>query len=761
MNPVRFKSGLNVDVLNGSQVFMLSDSDQVLMEDSTVAQVVRVIDGRRDIADIVAAVAHQVGPTIAFAAVNSMLQKGYLRTDSLTGGPFGSYLENRGLDPSHTINSLVSRRVALLPLTLQRPHDEVQHVLGEIALGLRDQGVTVEFLTSDTDVVRVDPECSVIVVAEDYIHPSLEQLNRQLYQRGIPWLLVKPWGQSAWLGPAFDSNTSACWTCMQDRLVANRQAERYLAEHLGRLPSVPTSGMLPGATRIASQAIFAHLIAIVNGDPSPFTDILRSMDLMTMAVTDHTVIKQPLCLVCGTMTQRPTAEVVLTPTTSLEGTDGGYRVCTPEETVERLSKHVSPITGAVSKIESLGVDTDGVTYSFTAGHNYATINDSMRLLAQNLRGQSGGKGRTRQQARASAVCEAIERFSGVWEPRIPSVRSAWRDLEQYAIHPADVLLFSDAQYDSRSTFGQVHNRFQRVPKRFDESRPIDFTPARSLTTGDEVLVPAGLAWYGTPDVEVYPYVYTDSNGEAAGNTLEEAILQGLCEVCERDAVGMWWFNRVQRPGVDLDSFKDPYVDVLREFYAKKGRNIWVISLQNDLKMPVFAAMSRRDRDVQDIMVGFGAHPDPSLALFRALTELNQFLPFVAMQDEYGNTIYRTQDEATIEWCRNATTESEPWLMPHQGLPLVKLSDLPSTGTRRIDELVDRQVKTLRDVGVETIVINQSRPEIELSVAKVFTPGLRHFWRRSAPGRLYDVPVKLGWLDRPLAEEDLNPRSVFF
>ena len=132
-----------------------------------------------------------------------------------------------------------------------------------------------------------------------------------------------------------------------------------------------------------------------------------------------------------------------------------------------------------------------------------------------------------------------------------------------------------------------------------------------------------------------------------------------------------------------------------------------------------------------------------------------------MRDEYENTIYRTQDEATIEWCRNATTESEPWLMPHQGLPLVKLSDLPSTGTRRIDELVERQVKTLRDVGVETIVINQSRPEIELSVAKVFTPGLRHFWRRSAPGRLYDVPVKLGWLDRPLAEEALNPRSVFF
>ncbi|RRD50703.1 TOMM precursor leader peptide-binding protein [Arachnia propionica] len=761
MNPVRFKSGLNVDVLNGSQVFMLSDSDQVLMENSAVAQVVRAVDGSRDMADIVAAVALQVGPGVAFAAVNSMLEKGYLRTDSLKGGSFGAYLENRGVDPSRTIEALTACRVALLPLILERPRDEVHQVLGDIALGLQDQGVTVEFLADDAEVSSVDAETFIVVVAEDYIHPSLDQLNRKLLKRGTAWLLVKPWGQSAWLGPAVTPHKSACWACMEDRLVANRQAERYLAEHLGRLPSVPTSGMMPGAGRVSSQAILAHLIAMVNGELSPFANMLRSMDFMTMAVTDHTVVQQPLCLVCGTMAQRPTAEVVLNPTTSLEGTDGGYRVCTPEETVERLSKHVSPITGAVSKIESLGVDTDGVTYSFAAGHNYATINDSMRLLAQNLRGQSGGKGRTRQQARASAVCEAIERFSGVWEPRVPAVRSTWRDLSQRAIHPRDVLLFSEAQYDSRSSMTRFENKFHRIPLRFDEARPFDFTPGRSLTTGEEVLVPAGLAWYGTPDLSEYPYVYTDSNGEAAGNTLEEAILQGLCEVCERDAVGIWWFNRVQRPGVDLDSFNDPYIDILREFYAKKQRNLWVVSLQNDLEMPVFAAMSRRDHDVQDIMIGFGAHPDPALALFRALTELNQFLPFVVLRDKDDNTIYRTDDEATLEWCKNVTTESEKWLLPHEELPPVRLSDLPVVGTRQIDELVQRQVDTLERVGVETIVVNQTRPEIELSVAKVFTPGLRHFWRRSAPGRLYDVPVKLGWLDRALREDELNPRSVFF
>jgi oxazoline/thiazoline synthase len=40
--------------------------------------------------------------------------------------------------------------------------------------------------------------------------------------------------------------------------------------------------------------------------------------------------------------------------------------------------------------------------------------------------------------------------------------------------------------------------------------------------------------------------------------------------------------------------------------------------------------------------------------------------------------------------------------------------------------------------------------------RVIVPGLRHFYRRFAPGRLYDVPVKLGWRDRPMLESEVNP-----
>jgi ribosomal protein S12 methylthiotransferase accessory factor len=48
----------------------------------------------------------------------------------------------------------------------------------------------------------------------------------------------------------------------------------------------------------------------------------------------------------------------------------------------------------------------------------------------------------------------------------------------------------------------------------------------------------------------------------------------------------------------------------------------------------------------------------------------------------------------------------------------------------------------------------------LPVVKVVVPGLRHFWARFGAGRLYDVPVQLGWRKSPLAETELNPIPMF-
>jgi oxazoline/thiazoline synthase len=66
------------------------------------------------------------------------------------------------------------------------------------------------------------------------------------------------------------------------------------------------------------------------------------------------------------------------------------------------------------------------------------------------------------------------------------------------------------------------------------------------------------------------------------------------------------------------------------------------------------------------------------------------------------------------------------------------------------------VEIARRAGLDFLVLDQSRPDVEVPVVRVIVPGLRHFYRRFGPGRLYDVPVKLGLRDGPLPEHELTP-----
>jgi ribosomal protein S12 methylthiotransferase accessory factor len=273
-------------------------------------------------------------------------------------------------------------------------------------------------------------------------------------------------------------------------------------------------------------------------------------------------------------------------------------------------------------------------------------------------------------------------------------------------------------------------------------------------------LPTAFCYYDYPQPDDYTYCIACSNGNAAGNTLEEAILQGFLELIERDSVALWWYNRVRRPGVDLDGFGEPYFERLQAFLASQGREFWALDLTSDLGIPVFASLTRRTTgQTEEIVLGFGAHLEARVALLRAVTEMNQMLssPLVEGEGQKGGD--QDMDPETAHWLRTATTANQPYLRPAGGPPRTAQSYLQlwaddvAEDVRACQALVER-------AGLEMLVLDQTRPEVGLPVAKVIVPGLRHFWARFAPGRLYEIPVRLGWLSRPLAEEELNPIPMF-
>jgi ribosomal protein S12 methylthiotransferase accessory factor len=249
----------------------------------------------------------------------------------------------------------------------------------------------------------------------------------------------------------------------------------------------------------------------------------------------------------------------------------------------------------------------------------------------------------------------------------------------------------------------------------------------------------------------------DSNGNAAGWTLEEAVLQGFLELVERDAISMWWYNRLQRPEVDLDSFAEPYLAELQKWYRRHQRVFWVLDLTSDLQIPTFASISRLvGRPDERIMFGFGSHFEPRIALLRAVTEMNQTVdmdPDKDIEQEYADPPMRW-------WLRNATCANQPYLVPDPRAAKRMRADFPALLHEDVLEDVQACQRIVEKRGMQMFILDQTRPDIGLPVVKVIVPGLRHFWTRLAPGRLYDVPVAMGWLDKPRTEDELNPIDMF-
>ncbi|HEY4937427.1 MAG TPA: TOMM precursor leader peptide-binding protein, partial [Actinomycetota bacterium] len=607
-----------------------------------------------------------------------------------------------------------------------------------------------------------------LVLVDDYLDDRLGEVNRLALASGRPWMPVKPVGRQVWLGPIFAPGVTGCWECLAQRLRSNRQMEGFLQRRSGgSRPLVVSRAALAPCVDAALQLAASEAAKfIVSADLSMLGGQVVTLDTRTLATRHHALTRRPQCGECGDAAGflRLPEPVVLRSRSQASRSDGGHRSVHPEVTYSRLEHHVSPITGVVTELTDLtGEDNDGLLYSYSAGHNFALMRDELSFLLHNLRGRSGGKGATRIQAQVSAMCEAIERYSGVYRAEAFEVRSSYNGLDARAYRPNDLMLISERQFAHRDAWNAEHaSSYHKVPVRFEEGEEVAWTPVWSLTAREHVYVPSAYCWYGHPDLARSFFSTCDANGSAAGNNVEEAVLQGFMELVERDSVALWWYNRLRRPEVGLASFGDPFLTGVRGWYEDRGRCLYLLDITSDLGIAAFAAVSyRTDHPVQDIVLGFGAHFDPRVAARRAVTEVNQFMPSVSQRRDDGSTVYWFPDPEAVAWWQTATIDSDPHVLPAPGRHLRYPDDCPDRSAPDLRAEVECCIETCEQRGLEMLVLDQTQPDIGLSVVKVMVPGLRHFWKRFGPGRLYDVPVRMGWLEKATPERDLNPTGIFF
>ncbi len=728
------------------QTLLVSESFDTLLHGGLYPDLLPLLGGRRPLAGITAALEDRHAAADVLAAVVSLSARGYVvSADHGMDRPRAAYWASLGASPRWVEGRLAESRVA------------VEGDDGRLARHLAEVGA---------GVASGDPRLTV-VVCDDYLDARFAEVNRRRLEAGAPWMLVRPRGMEALFGPVFRADKQGpCRECLAYRLRCHKETHNFLRSFAGEEAAFKPFAAEPAVLEALYGLIAAEIVKwLVLDEAAPIHDKAIAMNVATFASSHHSVMRRPQCAACGDEAlyrpDRPPAPLSLSASPKTHRNSGGARAVTPEATLAKYRHLVSPISGVVTWLARTTDEDDSWLHVYWAGSNPATRSRSLSSLRRSLRSKSAGKGSTRAQSEASALCEAIERYSGACCGDEIRIRRRFVDFaaEDGAIHPNDAQLFSEDQLDNAESINARGHPYNIVPPRLEPGAEIDWTPVWSFTQRRHRYLPTSMLYSMSAEQRGDAELIADSNGCAAGNTLEEAILQGFYELVERDAFAIWWYNELRAPGVDLLSFDDEFLASAADYYARYEREVWMLDVTSDIGIPSFVALSRRpDAETEDIIYGAGAHADPRLAALRAVCELNQCLTWLPRPGG-GDGRPMIDDPLALNWWKTARIADCSWLSPAPDAPLRQGPEYPVIESADTLEDVEHCRALVEAKGMEFLGLDQTRPDIGMPVARVIVPGMRHFWARFAPGRLYDAPLDMGRLKHPLAEADLNPAPV--
>jgi ribosomal protein S12 methylthiotransferase accessory factor len=654
---------------------------------------------------------------------------------------------------------------ARTPATGGRRADRVA-VLGSGLLGATIARMLAS--TYDVDAIPAPPAgegCAALVMAADAPGSQLYATARRYAARHrMPWLPV--YVEPGWviLGPAILPDRPGCPTCAQRRRRGNRanaQGREELWQVYGTELAGRVSALLTPLTAAMTAALVADEITRLLRVPSSAhtREAMLRLSLATAATHRHPLLPDPTCPDCARLpADTPhTAAITLRPIP--KPAPGTYRIRELVPLLPALQRqYVDPLTGL---IQSLGTGERGGFPFAVARIQPATANGNT--------GHGYGYGRTTDStsARVTALTEALERLSG-GRPRgrRTVVRAAFTDIADQALDPVSLGLYPAEHYELPG-FGF---------RRYDPTQQRDWVWGYSFGRGTPILVPQAYAYYG-PNEEAF--VYECSNGCALGSCLEEAILYGLLEVAERDAFLMTWYARLPAPRVDLDATDDRQIPLLAQ-RIHRALSYQVLAFETTLEqgIPCYWVMALDQRPAPGRLHALctaGAHLDPERALRSALSEL---APMVAGEQTRYDPQQATRMLADPDQVQAMDDHATLYGHPDAS---ARLDFLPLTGPARPpgtspaaqpwpahDDLADDLTTAIGRYlacGLDVIVVDQTSSEHawgSFRCVKVFVPGtlsmtFGHRYRRiDGLPRLYSVPRLLGYRDRNLRPEEVNP-----
>ena len=312
-----------------------------------------------------------------------------------------------------------------------------------------------------------------------------------------------------------------------------------------------------------------------------------------------------------------------------------------------------------------------------------------------------GKGGTPVQAEASAVMELVERYSlfSFLKERERKV-APWRELSGPAVSFRELAL---SLHDDSGL--ESNPRFQEILR----SIPFEWVEGHALGVESPVLLPWSWFW-----------PINEFNGSAAGNTVEEAAVQALCEIIERHVCSELSYKELKTPTIDPGSLKSPMAKELVGKFRAKGIELVLKDFTLGMGVPTVGAIAwdpstfpRRS----EIVYTAGTAPSPERAAIRAITEVAQLAGDFDTDGEYvesGLPKFSSLEEASYVLDSSET---------------VSIDTLPDCGAQDFLDELRGIFDAIRSAGLTAYVVDVTHPVLRIPVVYAIVPG-NHFRERT-------------------------------
>lgn len=305
-----------------------------------------------------------------------------------------------------------------------------------------------------------------------------------------------------------------------------------------------------------------------------------------------------------------------------------------------------------------------------------------------------GKGIDPLLARVSSMIAAVERYSGEYYGEQMTFASFEEIGPHRAVDPETLIL----------------------PRPLEREEKLHWTIASDILNNEEIQVPSNAVFFPYDSMGMtMPLFQSDPLGLAGGNIREEAILYGLLELLECDAMSR--AERLRDMGTKISIDSESWAYPLLERFRNAGVVVHLWHLHGRTGIPVIAAASDdpEKKDPGLLSMGSGCHPDPEIATIRALIDV----AFNRASYLHGDLITASREAflSRVGYDRMKRINNE-WFADAPERPLSSLSNVSSSW---IDEDIHLILDGLRSSVERVCVVDL--PRTPFPVVRVVVPGL--------------------------------------